>query len=128
MAQTEPKAAQAEQAVAVRKDIVDSVMTRIEELQGSGRLQFPANYSPANALMSAWLMLQNTKDKNDKPVLQTCSRDSIYNALLDMVVQGLNPVKKQCYFIAYGSALTCQRSYFGAALLAKRTNDLFNSA
>jgi recombination protein RecT len=38
-------------------------------------------------------------------VLQACTRDSIANALLDMAVQGLNPAKKQGYFIAYGKQL-----------------------
>ena len=42
------------------------------------------------------------------------------NALHDMVIQGLNPAKKQCYFIVYGNVLSCQRSYFGEMLLCKR--------
>jgi len=36
-----------------------------------------------------------------------------------MVVQGLNPDKKQCYFIAYGQKLMMQRSYFGSMAVAK---------
>jgi recombination protein RecT len=36
-----------------------------------------------------------------------------------MVVQGLNPIKKQNYFIAYGKTLVCQRSYFGAMAVTK---------
>jgi recombination protein RecT len=34
-------------------------------------------------------------------------------------VQGLNPDKKQCYFIVYGNKLMCQRSYFGSMHVAK---------
>ena len=41
------------------------------------------------------------------------------NALLNMVVQGLNPAKKQCYFIVYGNQLVLQRSYFGSMHIAK---------
>lgn len=37
-----------------------------------------------------------------------------------MVVQGLSPMKKQCYFIVYGSKLTLQRSYLGTLAIAKR--------
>jgi recombination protein RecT len=40
-----------------------------------------------------------------------------------MVVQGLNPAKKQGYFIVYGNKLVFQRSYFGTMALAKRVND-----
>jgi len=72
-----------------------------------------------NALKSAWLILQTTLDKDKKPVLLSCTKSSIVNALLDMVIQGLNPAKKQCYFIAYGNYLTCQRSYFGTMAVAK---------
>jgi len=36
-----------------------------------------------------------------------------------MIVQGLNPAKKQCYFKVYGNKLMCQRSYFGSMHLAK---------
>jgi len=62
-------------------------------------------------------------------VLQVCTRDSIANALLDMAVQGLNPAKKQGYFIAYGKQLVFQRSYFGTMAVTKRVTgakDIFS--
>lgn len=71
-------------------------------------------------MKSAWLILQNTQDRNKRPALEVCTKDSIANALLDMVVQGLNPAKKQGYFIVYGSQLTFQRSYFGTMAVTKR--------
>jgi recombination protein RecT len=37
-----------------------------------------------------------------------------------MAVQGLNPAKKQGYFIAYGKQLVFQRSYFGTMAVTKR--------
>lgn len=113
----------AETAVA-RKDkpanITDLVENKVNEMIRNGRLDLPADYSAPNALRSAWLELQATEDKDGNPVLQTCDRASIMNALLDMVVQGLTPAKDQCYFIAYGKELVCQRSYFGHMTLAKR--------
>lgn len=39
-----------------------------------------------------------------------------------MVVQGLNPAKKQCYFIPYGDQLTLSTSYFGSMAVTKRLN------
>lgn len=103
----------------IKKDTVDVVADRVRKFQENGELHFPANYSPENAMKAAWLTIQETVDRNSKPALEVCTRDSIANALLNMVVQGLNPVKKQCYFIVYGNKLTLQRSYFGAMHIAK---------
>jgi recombination protein RecT len=113
--------AQVQQSVAVaQKDVVDNVLAKITKFEETGELVLPSSYSAANALKSAWLILQETVDRNNKPVLETCSKESIANALLDMVVQGLSPVKKQCYFIAYGAKLQLMRSYLGTLAVAKR--------
>lgn len=85
-----------------------------------GTLHLSADYSPDNALKGAWLILQDVKTREGTLALHACSQESVVNALLDMVVQGLNPMKKQCYFIAYGKSLVCQRSYFGDQALAER--------
>ena len=103
----------------MKKDVVDVVERRIQDLIQKGELHLPEGYSAANAMKSAWLALQSTVDRDRKPALQACTRDSIANALLDMVVQGLNPAKNQCYFIVYGNQLVCMRSYFGAMHVAK---------
>lgn len=108
------------QLALVKRDTVDVVAERIRAFQEAGEIHFPANYSPENALKSAWLILQSTVDRNNKPVLETCTKDSIANALLDMVVQGLSPQKKQGYFIAFGNQLTFMRSYFGTMAVTKR--------
>jgi recombination protein RecT len=107
----------------VKKQTVDAVEKRIKELQETGDIDLPENYSVGNALKSAWLTLQETQDKSKNPVLETCSRTSIQNALFDTVVQGMNPAKDQIYYIAYGNQLTAMRSYFGNMALAKRVDD-----
>lgn len=99
---------------------VDQVLSRIAQFQTVGDLRLPPNYSAENAVRTAWLILQETKDRNDKPVLEVCTRESIANALLEMVLKGLSPVKKQCYFIAYGSKLELEESYIGTIAIAKR--------
>jgi recombination protein RecT len=104
----------------IKKDVVDVVGKKVSEFVSRGELHLPPNYSVENAMKSAWLILQNTVDKDKRPVLQVCTKDSIANALLDMAVQGLNPAKKQGYFIAYGRQLTFQRSYFGTMAVTKR--------
>jgi recombination protein RecT len=103
----------------IKSETIDVVTAKVKEFQNKGELYFPANYSPENALKSAWLMLQETVDRDGKPVLETCTKASIMNSLLSMVIQSLNPDKKQCYFIAYGKKLVCQRSYFGSMHVAK---------
>lgn len=102
-----------------KRETVDVVADKIRSFQNNGELHFPPNYSPENALKSAWLKLQATQDKDKNPVLSVCTRESIANALLDMVIQGLNPSKNQCYFIAYGKNLVCQRSYLGTMAVTK---------
>ena len=47
-------------------------------------------------------------------------KTSISNALLDMVIQGLSPAKKQCYFIKYGNKVQLMRSYFGTMAVLDR--------
>lgn len=113
----------------IKKDVVDVVGKKVQEFVSRGELHLPPNYSVENAMKSAWLILQNTVDKDKRPVLQVCTRDSIANALLDMAVQGLNPAKKQGYFIAYGRQLVFQRSYFGTMAVTKRVagaKDIFS--
>ncbi|QAS54625.1 recombinase [Halobacillus litoralis] len=107
----------------IKKDTVDVVAGKVKQFQEKGELHFPTNYSPENAMKSAWLKLQEIKTgKQDgyRPVLEVCSKDSVANSLLNMVVQGLNPAKNQGYFIAYGHSLTFQRSYFGTMAVTKR--------
>ena len=103
--------------------IVGQVSDRIAEMTASGSLNLPKNYSPYNALQLAWLALTQSKDE----MLTTCTKASIANALLDMVIQGLNPAKKQCYFIKYGNQCTMQRSYMGTIAVAKRVVKGFDS-
>ena len=112
----------AESAVAKAqpKNIVDLVLDKVNKLMAFGELKIPKDYNVENALKSAYLILSETKDKNDKPVLEACTRESIANALLDMVISGFSPFKKQCAFVCYGNKLLMQREYHGTIALAKR--------
>ena len=102
--------------------LVDSVAKKVQQFINNGELELPKNYSVNNALKSAYLDLQKTKDKDGKPALEVCTHASIANALLDLIIQGLSPMKKQCYFLVYGKQLTCQRSYFGSMAIARMVN------
>ncbi len=105
--------------LAIKKEVIDGVVAKIKSFKEKGELILPANYVADNALKSAWLMLQDVEGKDKALALDICTKESIANSLLSMVVQGLNPDKKQCYFIVYGKKLAMQRSYFGSIAVAK---------
>ncbi|PKN20920.1 MAG: recombinase [Deltaproteobacteria bacterium HGW-Deltaproteobacteria-6] len=108
----------------MKRTVVDVVAQKVGALVKSKEIDLPSSYSFSNALKSAWLILQETKDKDDHKALEVCTQDSIANALFDMIVQGLNPIKDQVYFIVYGKTLTAQRSYFGSMAVAKMVQPL----
>ena len=116
----DPVVKQENQVAFVENTIADKVMSRVRALEEQQRVVVPPNYSAENALQSAYLILQGVTDKEGKNALQVCTPDTVANALFDMVVQGLNPQKKQCYFIARGNKLCLDRSYFGDQAVLKR--------
>ena len=103
-----------------QKQVTSNVANRIEVMKGEGLLIAP-NYSVSNALSSAYYALKNSSSGN---LLQQCTQDSVYNALLEMVTQGLSPAKKQCYFIKYGSEVQLRMSYFGTVKTIKQLQDI----
>jgi len=116
----------------IKEETADLVLKKVQVFQKKGELDLPPNYSAGNALKSAWLLIQEVKDKDKNPALQVCTKDSIARSLLYMVIQGLNPAKSQCYFIVYGKQLTLQRSYFGTKMICfqvdKSLSDIYAEA
>lgn len=108
------------ESAVVEKNISDSVLARLNQFEKQGSINLPSTYSAPNALKSAYLLLKETTDKQGKCVLETCTKESIANTLLDMCIQGLSPVKKQCYFIPYGNQLKLSKSYLGNIAATKR--------
>ena len=104
----------------VQEETVNLVLSRINDFQKDGQLTLPKDYAPENALKSAWFVLQETKDKQGNFALDKCSNESVVNALFEMVVKGLNPMKKQCAFIMYYDKLNMVMEYHGTIALAKR--------
>ncbi|CYU81859.1 recombinase RecT [Streptococcus suis] len=103
-----------------QKQITSNVSTRIGEMQNEGLMIAP-NYSVSNALSSAYYALKNAPGGN---LLEKCTSESIYNALLDMVTQGLSPAKTQCYFVPYGNTVKLTRSYFGTMKVVKQLSNV----
>lgn len=112
--------------VAINNKFIDGLASQLEKKKKYG-LSFPDNYSVSNALNSAYLILQDMTVKRKKgnewveeKVLDICTKQSIASSLMDMAVQALNPMKKQCYFVAFGDKLTLMRSYQGTMAVARR--------
>lgn len=103
-----------------RKQMIEDISNNICLMVDTANIVVPNGYSVGNALKSAFLLLQDTVDKNGKPAMDVCTATSIQSSFLKMVTQGLNPALTQCYFIVYGKNLTFQRSYFGSMALGKR--------
>lgn len=119
MAKVEKTAAENEKRELVAKDFTEGMVMKVREKEKFG-LTFPKDYNYTNEFMSAMLILQDTVDSNKKPVLQSCTRASIENALVEMVTSGLSMQKKQCYPVAYGGKLQCQKSVYGNTCIARR--------
>ena len=90
------------------ENVADKVLARIKQMESIDALHLPKNYAVENALKAAWLVLQETEDRAHNKALAVCTKESIANALLDMVLQGLSVAKNQGYF-------------FGTMAVAKRT-------
>ena len=114
----------AEMGLIMPKNITDTVMNTVKQFEMDGQLVLPEGYNAGNALKSAYLTLQNTKDKNGKNFMEVCTKDSVARALLDMVVQGLDVGQKQAYFIVRGNELTLMRSYFGSQTILRRISGI----
>ena len=106
-------------ALVINNSFIDGLAKQLEEKTKYG-LSFPKDYNLSNALTGAYLTLKETKDKNGKPILESCSQISIANSLMNMATLGLSVQKKQGYFISYGNQCQFQRSYFGNMTIARR--------
>lgn len=114
-------------AVALKRfqeETADMVLTRVEAMTDAGELVLPANYHAGNAVKLAWLYLQTVTDKNGRPAVDVCTRESICNCFLEMVIKGLSVGKKQCYFIVTGNQLSFWEDYRGKLMRAKRDTSI----
>ena len=82
-------------------------------LKTNGDIVVPPNYDVNDAVKSLYLKTLETKDKQGKPALEVCSKESIQQVIQTYVSNGLNVSKNQCYLIVYGDKLALQTSYFG---------------
>lgn len=82
-------------------------------LNHNGDVVLPPNYDVNDAVKALYLKTIQTVDKQKRPVLEVCTRESIEQVVQNYVSKGLNIAKNQCYLVCYGNTLTLQESYFG---------------
>ena len=112
-------ASEQQASLVINNSFIDGLTKQLEEKCKYG-LSFPKDYNLSNSLTGAYLVLKETKDRNGKPILESCSQASIANSLMNMATLGLSVQKKQGYFISYGNQCQFQRSYFGNMTIARR--------
>lgn len=120
---TQPASQNATALKKKQEDVSTQVLGRVSEMEQAGALVLPKGYHAGNALKSAWLYLQNIEDRNHNKAIDTCTKASIANVLLEMVIRGEHPMK-HCYFIPYGNQLTFMEKYTGKLMRSKRDTEI----
>lgn len=103
--------------------IVSQAISKYQEMVENKVFDVPENYSYKNAIQAARYLISKPIEKGPnkgKTIVDLCTEESILKAIMEMAQKGLNPDKKQCYFIPYGNTCTLSISYQGNVALAKR--------
>lgn len=107
----------------MQEETTQQILDKVNCWQETGELILPKDYKVGNAIKLAWLYLQTVEDRSHRKAIDVCTKDSICNALLDMVLHGEYP-KKHCYFIVYADRLEWNERYLGKYMRAKRDTEI----
>ena len=102
-----------EMGLMIPKTLADQITNTMTNYTKNG-LVMPKDYNYQNAIISSYLIIKQDEKLN------SCTKDSIANALVDMATLGLNASKNQCYFVPYAGKLQLQSSYFGKITSIRR--------
>lgn len=103
--------------------VINQAITQYEEMVENKRFDTPAGYSFRNAIQQTRFLLNKPIESGankGKTLMQVCSPESILQSVMEMAQKGLNPAKKQCYFIPFGNSCQLITSYQGNIAMAKR--------
>ncbi|WP_296113035.1 RecT family recombinase [uncultured Anaerococcus sp.] len=109
--------------VRLESRIVSQAISQYQAMVEKKVFDVPENYSYKNAIQAARYLISKPIEKGPnkgKAIVDLCTEESILKAIMEMAQKGLNPDKKQCYFIPYGNTCTLSISYQGNVALAKR--------
>lgn len=103
--------------------IISQAIDQYTSMVQQNVFDIPENYSYKNAIQQARYLLTKPAESGKnagKTIIDVCTPQSILQSVMEMAQKGLNPDKKQCYFIPYGNTCTLSVSYQGNVALAKR--------
>ena len=103
-------------AVKLAQDTSDWINKNIRD----NKITVPEGYNVSNEITMALMMIAQTNDKDGRPALESCSRESIMTQLRLMAQNGLSMAQKQCYPIVRKPKLRIDISYFGTSSIIKR--------
>lgn len=103
-------------AVKLAQDTSDWINKNIRD----NKITVPEGYNVSNEITMALMMIAQTNDKDGRPALESCSRESIMTQLRLMAQNGLSMAQKQCYPIVRKPKLCIDISYFGTIRIIKR--------
>ena len=103
-------------AVKLAQDTSDWINKNIKD----NKITVPEGYNVSNEITMALMMIAQTNDKDGRPALESCSRESIMTQLRLMAQNGLSMAQKQCYPIVRKPKLCIDISYFGTISIIKR--------
>lgn len=112
--------------ISLETKIVNQAINQYSAMLENKVFDKPDNYSYKNAIQQARYLLTKPLEYGQnagKNLVQICSPQSVLQAVMEMAQKGLNPDKKQCYFIPYGNTCTLSISYQGNVALAKRNGE-----
>ncbi|MGO3019013.1 MAG: recombinase RecT [Anaerococcus sp.] len=103
--------------------ILNQAINQYTKMVENKAFDVPENYSYKNAIQQARYLLTKPAESGKNKglaIIDICTPESILQSVMEMAQKGLNPDKKQCYFIPYGNVCTLSISYQGNVALAKR--------
>jgi recombination protein RecT len=107
----------------MQEQTTTEILNRVNAMEQTGELVLPKGYNAGNALKSAWLYMQNIETRTKQKAIDVCTKTSICNCLLEMVIRGEYP-NRHCYFIPCGQELTYWEKYTGRYMRAKRDTEI----
>ena len=92
----------------------------IEKSVKENQITVPEGYDTPGEITTALMIIAQTIDKEGRPALESCSKESIMTQLRLMAQNGLSMARKQCYPIVRKPKLCIDTSYFGTISILKR--------
>ena len=92
----------------------------IERSVKENQITVPEGYDTPSEITTALMIIAQTIDKEGRPALESCSKESIMTQLRLMAQNGLSMARKQCYPIVRKPKLCIDTSYFGTISILKR--------